>query len=810
MPGEARDLHEWCLSLLSLSGDGVARFEVVRPLLVSAPEDEQVEHLLRYTRLCDCNERCTELYGQSRQEMVGRPLQDLVPRDPPRLQRIRDFVRGAYRLRPGDERQLLYGTTPRWTLVSGLGKVVEGRLEEFWVCLRDTTARKEAELGRERQGRILEAVAHSAVRLLLPGSWRERTEEVLARLGEAFQVARVSLLQLDRSAGDPPRLVFRAVWALPGHELSLEDRRIREGLSANETWLGQLGAELRAGRVVSTLVRDIPEPTRGFSEALGARSFAVVPIFTSDRLWGFLGFSETRYERVWTGAEIDSLQALGAVLGAAIERESADEVLRESEERFKRLAAAAFEGVAVTDGGVFIDGNDQLADMLGGPLTELLGRPVQDFVAPEDLELVRSRMASGVEGPYLHLARRSDGSSFPVEVRARSLPYRGRTVRVTALRDVSARVQAEERQQRLEAELRQAAREWGQTFDAIDLGIVLADAQARVIRMNRGALAVAPSRLGDAPGLALSALSEREPWHTLLEVHREVGASRNSVVAEAREPSTGRDFYLLGSPWYQASGEPPWRVLTFRDVTDFTRMQEELRQARVMEAMGSLVAGVAHEVRNPLFSISATIDAIESTSGRSSGLEEQMALLRSQVGRLTQLTRDLLDYGRPSALQKTPTNLAAVVRRAVRACSTLLRQKEITVEEQLDPGLPRLDIDGARVEQALENLLANAVQHAPARSLVRLSAEPIEAGGRSFVRCVVEDQGPGLPPESLEQVFEPFFTRRKGGTGLGLAIVRRVVEGHGGRVVAENREQGGARFAVWLPVEHVEQGSERG
>src|SRR4029453_4433985 len=100
-------------------------------------------------------------------------------------------------------------------------------------------------------------------------------------------------------------------------------------------------------------------------------------------------------------------------------------------------------------------------------------------------------MSGEVEGPYQHLAMRADGSTFPVEVRARALPQKGRTLRVTALRDVSARVRAEGRQQRLEEELRQAAEEWRQTFDALDLGIVLADAEARVIRVNRGALAEA-------------------------------------------------------------------------------------------------------------------------------------------------------------------------------------------------------------------------------------------------------------------------------------------------------------------------------
>src|SRR5262249_7941060 len=153
-----------------------------------------------------------------------------------------------------------------------------------------------------------------------------------------------------------------------------------------------------------------------------------VPIFANEAWWGFLGFGETRYEREWSAHEVEALKAAAAVLGAAVERERADQALRESEERFERLSAAAFEGIAITDAGTFVDGNEQLASMLGCRLSDLMGRAVQEFVAPEDRELVRSRVASGLEGAYQHLALRRDGSRFPVEVRARALPHRGRTV----------------------------------------------------------------------------------------------------------------------------------------------------------------------------------------------------------------------------------------------------------------------------------------------------------------------------------------------------------------------------------------------
>jgi PAS domain S-box-containing protein len=242
-------------------------------------------------------------------------------------------------------------------------------------------------------------------------------------------------------------------------------------------------------------------------------------------------------------------------------------------------------------------------------------------------------------------------------------------------------------------------------------------------------------------------------------------------------------------------------VFNARDITKRRQMEEQLSRARIMEAMGSLVAGVAHGVRNPLFSISATVDALEAELGQRPDFAEFATQLRFQVGRLTQLMQDLLDFGKPALLRRAPTYLPAVLRRGVHLSAALAQNRQVAVEEQVADDLPTLEIDAARLEEALENLVANAIQHAPPGSVVRVSAGLQDDGGRRFVRFTVEDAGPGLPEGNVAQIFEPFFSRRKGGTGLGLSIVQRVVEAHGGSVTAENREGEGARFTLLLPFD---------
>ena len=525
-------------------------------------------------------------------------------------------------------------------------------------------------------------------------------------------------------------------------------------------------------------------------------------------LGSLLGYGAPGYPVYLGFADLAVLTTLGlGSVVALLEEEQgrlrlSEEKVRQSEERFARLAGATFEGVAMSENGVILDANEQLATMLGCPVAELAGRSIRDFVAEQSREVVEAHVALDSRESYTHVARRRDGSVFPVEVRARSVPYQGRSVRLSAVRDISERALAEARQRQLEADLRAAAEEWRQTFDALEIGLVLADPEGRLVRLNRKALELVQHHASfDAVvGSSLDVLASREPWRSLQRLNAGLPEAGVAVAGEARDGGSGRAYYLLASPWLRDPGQRPWSVLTFRDVTDFVGVQEQLRNARLMETMGALVAGVAHEVRNPLFSISATVDAMEA-GGRPQGeFAEHLELLRSQVGRLTRLMQDLLDYGKPAELYPRPTRLESVLTRAVRACDTLAQERKVGVELSVAADLPALHADATRLEQVCQNLIANALQHSAAGSVVRVAASLDAEDAPPSILCTVEDAGPGLPPGQLARIFEPFFTRRKGGTGLGLSIVQRLVEAHGGFVRAENRESGGARFVVRLPL----------
>jgi len=230
------------------------------------------------------------------------------------------------------------------------------------------------------------------------------------------------------------------------------------------------------------------------------------------------------------------------------------------------------------------------------------------------------------------------------------------------------------------------------------------------------------------------------------------------------------------------------------------KLQQALHRKEALSAMGTLVGGVAHEVRNPLFGISATLDALAARSAHDRGLAPYLTTTREQVQKLSRLMTELLDFGRPIASELTPQSLSGAVARAIGSCAALAEQAGVQVElvGALEGDLVLMD--EPRLQQVFQNLIQNAIQHTPRQGRVILEVRPGSDRGRAGVRCAVSDSGPGFEATDLPRLFEPFFSQRRGGTGLGLSIVQRIVEQHSGRVEAGNQSEGGAVVSVWLPA----------
>ena len=364
--------------------------------------------------------------------------------------------------------------------------------------------------------------------------------------------------------------------------------------------------------------------------------------------------------------------------------------------------------------------------------------------------------------------------------------------RVWSFSDVSERARAERAAARLVAII-EATPDLVGTADAAGLPLYLNRAGRRLLGLGDH------TPLGDDINRYYPARELKRVRHEVLPAAIRAGSWSGEIAIRHRD---GHEIPVLQVivAHRDAAGEVEFLSTIARDIRERKHAEEELRRSQTMAALGALVAGVAHEVRNPLFGIGSTLDAFEARFAGQSDHRPYLQVFREQLSRLTSLMNDLLEYAKPSGLELAQAPIGPVVEQALATCAELAQRAQVTLESRVAPDLPPLRMDPKRLAQVFRNLVENAVQHSPKGGAVRVSAELVSRGGEARLECVVEDHGPGFGAEDLPHVFEPFFTRRHGGTGLGLSIVYRIVSDHGGTVAASNRPGGGARISVSLPV----------
>ena len=365
-----------------------------------------------------------------------------------------------------------------------------------------------------------------------------------------------------------------------------------------------------------------------------------------------------------------------------------------------------------------------------------------------------------------------------------------------ALEVYAVRAAAELERRQAEKALVRSAAEWKLTFDSVHTPILLIDHAGAVLRGNRAACELASLDEEAILGRTVVSLGEGEPWQTAAELVKHIAAGRAGTSAETKDQHF-RTWDLNVANFRTLEGEAQRFILVFSEVTGVVELQESLRRSETMSAMGTVVAGVAHEVRNPLFGISATLDAYHEELSEPA-YAVCAAALRTEVDRLKRLMQELLDYGKPGMLAIEKGSFARVLQNALDRRST--RHLPVRVTTDVPTTLPPLLMDSDRLQQVFENLIDNAVQHSPNDGVVTMRASVIEHAGRNWIECTVEDKGEGFDEESIDRAFEPFFTKRDGGTGLGLSIVQRFVEEHSGTVFAGNAPGGGAMVRVRLPL----------
>ena len=248
--------------------------------------------------------------------------------------------------------------------------------------------------------------------------------------------------------------------------------------------------------------------------------------------------------------------------------------------------------------------------------------------------------------------------------------------------------------------------------------------------------------------------------------------------------------------------DPPSALLVGRDMTHERELRVRLMESDRLAAVGELVAGVAHEVNNPLSSISAFAQLLLRDTGLTPQQRESLEVIRGETTRASQVVKDLLAFARRSDPQSSPLDLNGVVGRTVRMRQYQFSEASVRVESDLAADLPSVMGDARQLQQVCLNLLTNAVQAmSPGGGALRVRTYQ----ANDVVRLEVQDTGPGISVDARARIFEPFFTtKREGeGTGLGLSVSYGIVTSHGGKIEVVETGAGGTTFRVTLPVASV-------
>ena len=473
------------------------------------------------------------------------------------------------------------------------------------------------------------------------------------------------------------------------------------------------------------------------------------------------------------------------------ERKEAELALRDSEERYRLLFESTPQPIFVYDAETlrFLTVNEAAVRTYGYTRDEFLGMTIEDITNDDE---------TGLTSPCRHQTKGK--KTIYVEISSHPILFDRTNAELSIVNDVTERRLLDEGQQRLHTSLQQSALEWRQTFDAIDFPVLIVDLEGTIKRSNEAAGQTAGPESEPLVGRRVADLGDGQPWKKAAELLERVRDTGFAGPEEASDETTGKTWGVTPFLINEFGSVSDRAILIAQDITKRTELEASLRQSKMMSLLGSVVAGVAHEVRNPLFGISSSLDAFEQRFSDRTEYKRYTDVLRSEIDRLTLLMEELLEYGKPFHGELYSASLNDMINRSIRACMPAAEAAHVTLVNEVSDSLPRIMVDRRRLSRVFINLIQNAIQHSPSKGIVTVEAHIVAESNQDWIDCAIKDVGSGIQDEDVTKIFEPFFSKRRGGTGLGLAIAQKTMEEHGGKLLARNNPEGGACLIARFPL----------
>src|SRR5271168_1442515 len=477
---------------------------------------------------------------------------------------------------------------------------------------------------------------------------------------------------------------------------------------------------------------------------------------------------------------------------------------RKNEARFTELFETLQEGIYITtpDGSI-LDANPALVRMLGYTAKEdLLAKTVPEiFVDRGERKTIRDQVERQpiLEGREITLLRKDGASIVCLNTAAAVRDSSGKVLRYQgALMDITHR---REMERRLHKQQEFAHR----LVDSFPDLILVVDTRARYTFVSPRCREVLGYELEETRQMELGGSTHPEDMPALMALYGDMIAGRQTFASlEVRvrhKQGDWRRVLFNFSPLSDETGKIDGVVLSGRDVTDLKRLEEQLIQAEKLAAMGQMLAGVAHELNNPLTAILGVTELLRERSGTDESTRRQLELTHRQARRAARIVQNLLEFSRPASPQKKPLDVNSLLDRTLQLHEHSLRRSNVEVDIRPVLDLPGVVGDANQLIQVFLNLVTNAEQAIrEVRDSGRIQIRFANLGSR--ILLTVQDDGVGIRPEALPRLFDPFYTTKRpgGGTGLGLSICLSIIKEHGGTIEAEALPAGGSAFTVYLPI----------
>jgi len=331
-------------------------------------------------------------------------------------------------------------------------------------------------------------------------------------------------------------------------------------------------------------------------------------------------------------------------------------------------------------------------------------------------------------------------------------------------------------------------------MENIPMGLIVIDPQEKIIAFNKTASTILSLSVNEVRERAAAAILPP----ACLEIIGSLVEGRELIAKEMECPlRNGRmvPLEIIASRLQDPGGETLGVAILFRDISDLQALKGEIARTQHLAALGSLAAGVAHEIRNPLSSIKGFATYFKERYREIPADRETAEIMIGEVERLNRVIGQLLEFARPTTLLPEKGSIAALVEEVLKIIAGEMGEKEIALRKELTP-LPDISFDKDKMKQVLLNLFLNALGAMDSGGTLTVKTGPVK---EQWLQIEIIDTGTGIAKEDLDRIFDPYFTTKPSGTGLGMAIVQKILTAHHGEIKLDSEPGRGTRVTILLP-----------